>query len=212
MTFCGASRNLLQHEGFERFKGVGAYVGHCDRGIRGTRSWEGDWVDWPAVYGRTEIPGRKPNLPGPEGFDHQGKRHGRLQNGSCLHGIIELDIALFSEDLIDAHAGASITIRVLQQDVGVRGIAVTAEDVEIIAQGINLSALHQRVFLVRIVAGFGGVILKIYRSLRLQTRQGPAAIVTGKDDLPRVRGVGGPHGRVLADHRWPVDTLCRRRG
>ena len=145
----------------------------------------------------------------------EGQRHGCLQRttragarpvSARRHDVIKNDTRsrLLAQHPEGTHRGAPVGGRVIQQDERLRRVARTGGDIQIIPQGVSLIAEHQRVLLVRIIAGQQQIVLRVDRPVRLQAFQGAAAVVARQHDLGRSRR---PRQRVTPDDRRPVDGL-----
>jgi hypothetical protein len=122
------------------------------------------------------------------GQGQERKRHGSADDGGSRDGVGELVRGIFAEDFVDSHGGPMIGgVCVGQEDAGQRGEGCargcTGGEVQVVAQRVGTPIEEDGVFLVRVVACFGGVWLMVNRACGDFRREGTGALIGGEDDL-----------------------------
>ena len=113
---------------------------------------------------------------------------------------MELMGMVFPQDAIRPHGRAPVSrVGVGHQHEGLGGVATGSRHIEVIPQRPELAVLLDRVFLIRIEADGGGIVLEIELTCRLVGREALGAEVGGHDQLvPDGTEFTGSHG--LATH------------
>ena len=142
------------------------------------------------------------------GRSEHGQRHRGLNLLARFHHIVEhlARGTVFPGHAEGAHRRAVVGFRITQQHIRIGGkVTAGRRHVQVIPQRIRLAADHDGVFLIRVVAREGGVILSINGAFGLEARQAPTAGVVRQDDpARRIIGIGQ---RIVGDHRRPVNRL-----
>ncbi len=128
------------------------------------------------------------------GQGEEWQRHGSADDGGCRDGVGEAVRGIFAEHFVDRHGGPLIGgVRVGEQNAGerreCRAWGGSGGEVQVVAQCVGAAIEEEGVFLVGVVAGFGGVWLMVDRAGGEFRREGTGALVGGEDDLVGERGI-----------------------